>query len=293
MSSTGTSEDVLQQMNQFWSLLDDFCHNDPVAYGRFIQEQMEEVAKFTAPPQLHSCIGTEMLEPRKGLLYVNICSWKCVPAPQDHSKPLPLFSGKLETDTDEGRGSYAVLDVAFNPAVLQESKVGKTEINKVYLLALNVAHQQHGLRLSQQHTLISCSPKSSPDDLYRRLGFRKWPSTPKKPDTMSQTPAALLQQISSLCSEKQHEEPAAQIIYRPAEHKKKDLIQVMSTTFEQPQKPEYQLDVKTNTAGVPCSIELTMELPKVCSMSECQLRMSKFFQWNPGPVATTESCSDL
>ncbi len=93
--------------------------------------------------------------------------------------------------------------------------------------------------------------------------------------TASQTPAALLQQISSLRSEKQEGNTAAQIISRPAEQKKKDLIQVISTTFVQPQKPEYQLEVKTDAAGVPRSMELTVELPKVCAMSDCQLRISK------------------
>lgn len=62
---------------------------------------------------------------------------------------------------------------------------------------------------------------------------------------------------------------------RAAEPKKKDLIQVISTTFVQPQKPEYQLEVKTDTAGIPPSVVLTVELPKVFSMSECQLSISK------------------
>lgn len=93
--------------------------------------------------------------------------------------------------------------------------------------------------------------------------------------TASQTPAALIRQISSLRSEKQDVDTAAQIIHQPAEHKTKDLIQVISTSFAQPQKPDYQLEVKTDTAGVPRSVELTVELPKVCSMSDCQLRISK------------------
>lgn len=93
--------------------------------------------------------------------------------------------------------------------------------------------------------------------------------------TASQTPAVLLQQISSLHSEKQDEDMAAQMIRGPAENKNKDLIQVISTTFVQPQEPEYQLEVKADTAGVPRCVELTVELPEVCSMSECQLRISK------------------
>ncbi|XP_071351932.1 PIH1 domain-containing protein 2 [Trachinotus anak] len=271
MSSTGGADGVLQQVNQFWSMLDDLSQNDPASYRRLIQKQMEEGAEFMAPPELDSRICAEILEPNKGLLYINICSWKRVPAPQDPGKPLPLYAGKLETDTNESQGFYTVLDVALNPAVLEESKKEKTE---VYMLALNFAQQQLGLRLSQQYTVVSCSPKSSLDDFQRRLGFQQWSKTSKQPDTASETPAALLQQISSLCSEEQDIELEAQIISRPVEHKK-DLIQVISSTFVQPQKPEYQLQVKIDTAGVPRSVELTVELPKVCSVSECQLRISK------------------
>ncbi|CAK6966656.1 PIH1 domain-containing protein 2 [Scomber scombrus] len=275
MSFTGSTGDVLQQVNQFVSMLDDLCENEPEAYHTFIEKQMKEGAEYSAPPELHSCLCTDVLEPQKGLLYINICSWKRVPACQDPSKPLPVCAGKLETDTDKGQGWYAVLDVALNASVLQESKRDKTEMNQLYLLALSLAQQQHGFRLSHQYTVISHSPKSSLDDLYRRLGFQQRPNTAKQPETVCQTSAALLQQISSLRSEKQDKDPAAQIFSRPAEHKKKGLIQVISTTFEQPQKPEFQLEVKTDTAGVPRIVELTIELPKVSSMSECQLRISK------------------
>ncbi|XP_069004468.1 PIH1 domain-containing protein 2 [Embiotoca jacksoni] len=271
MSSTGSTDDVLQQLDRFWFMLDELSENDPAAYHRLVEKQLKDGAEFNAAPELHSCLCTEVLEPRRGSLYVNICSWKRVPAPQDPSRPLPVCAGKLETGVNEGW--YALLDVALNPAVLQESKEDKTEINQVYMLALSFAQQQHGMRLSQQYTVVNCSPKSSPDELQRRLGFQKWPNTSKQPDTASQTPAALLQQISSLRSEKQDE--AAQIMCRPAEHVKKGLIQVISTTFMEPQKPEYRLEVKTDTAGVPHSVELTVELPKVCSMSECQLKISK------------------
>ncbi|XP_030250425.1 PIH1 domain-containing protein 2 isoform X1 [Sparus aurata] len=272
MASSGSAEDVLRQVDQFWSMLDDLCQNDPAAYRKFMETQLKEGTEYSAPPVLDSCLCTEILGPKKGLLYINICSWKRVPAPQDPSRPLPVCAGKLETDTDEGQGAYTVMDVALNPAVLQDSEEDKAE---VYMMALSFAQQQFGLTLSQQYTLISSGPKSSPDDLHRRLGFRQCPKVSKQTDTASQTPAALIRQISSLRSEKQDVDTAAQIIHQPAEHKKKDLIQVISTSFAQPQKPDYQLEVKTDTAGVPRSVELTVELPKVCSMSDCQLRISK------------------
>lgn len=73
-----------------------------------------------------------------------------------------------------------MLDVALNPAVLQESEKDKTEI---YMLVLSFAQQQYGMRLSQEYTIVSCSPKSNSDDLHRRLGFWQWPNTSKQPDT--------------------------------------------------------------------------------------------------------------
>uniref|UniRef100_A0A3P8SGJ5 PIH1 domain-containing protein 2 n=1 Tax=Amphiprion percula TaxID=161767 RepID=A0A3P8SGJ5_AMPPE len=273
MSSAGSTEDVLQQVNQLWSMLDDLSENDPAAYRRFIEKQMKEGTEFSSPPELHSCLRTQILEPKKGWMYINICSWKRVPAPQDPSRPLPVCAGELKTGTDEGW--FAVLDVALNPAVLQESMEEQTHMNQVYMQALSFAQQQHGMRLSQQYSVVNWSPKSSPDELHRRLGFQKWSNSSKQADTAGQTPAALLQQFSTLRAKKQDEDSAAQIIHRPAEHTKKDLIQVISTTFVEPQKPDYQLEVKTDTAGAARSVELTVELPKVCSMSECQLRMSK------------------
>ncbi|XP_040039703.1 PIH1 domain-containing protein 2 isoform X1 [Gasterosteus aculeatus] len=272
MSSTGSTPDVFQQVNQFWSILDDLSQSDPAAYDEFIKKQMKEGAEFCSPPELDSCLCTEILEPKKGSLFINICRWKRVPAPRDPSMALPACAGKLETDTDERQGWYSVLDVALNPAVLQESKKDKRE---VHTLAVGFARQQHGMSLSQHYTVVNCSPKSSPEDVRRRLGYEQWSNTSSQPDIATQDPSALLQQISSLRSENQHKEPAGQIISRPAEHKKTNLIQVISTTFVQPEKPKYQLEVKTNIVGSAHSMELTVDLPKVRSMSECQLRISK------------------
>lgn len=61
MSSTGSTEDVLQQVNQFWSMLDDLSQNDPAAYRQFIEKQMKEGAEYSAPPQLHSCLSTDIV----------------------------------------------------------------------------------------------------------------------------------------------------------------------------------------------------------------------------------------
>jgi len=61
MSTAGSTEDVLRQVNQFWSMLDDLSQNDPAAYRKFIEKQMEEGAEFSTPPELHSCLRIQIL----------------------------------------------------------------------------------------------------------------------------------------------------------------------------------------------------------------------------------------
>lgn len=60
MTSTYSTEDVLQQVNQFWSMLDDLSECDPEAYRKFIQKQMTDGDDFTSPPELDSCLRIEM-----------------------------------------------------------------------------------------------------------------------------------------------------------------------------------------------------------------------------------------
>lgn len=92
---------------------------------------------------------------------------------------------------------------------------------------------------------------------------------------MSQTPADLLRQISSFNAEKQGEDATARMILGPAESRRADLIQVIATADAQPQEPRYRLQLKTDASGAARRVELTVELPKVSSVSDCQLRISK------------------
>lgn len=96
------------------------------------------------------------------------------------------------------------------------------------------------------------------------------------PPTATQTPGSLLKQISSLREGENEGSPTVRLTSDPAEHQKKNLIQVISSTVTaRPQKPEYQLSVNSDPEGISRSVELTVELPKVSAMSECQLRISQ------------------
>lgn len=71
MSFTGSTGDVLQQVNQFVSMLDDLCENDPEAYHKFIEKQMKEGAEYSAPPELHSCLCTDVMVRKVTYYFVN------------------------------------------------------------------------------------------------------------------------------------------------------------------------------------------------------------------------------
>ncbi|XP_049581258.1 PIH1 domain-containing protein 2 isoform X2 [Syngnathus scovelli] len=274
MSAGGVPGDVLQQVNQLWSMLDDLCQSDPEAYRSFVEKQVKSGIEYNAPPQLDSCIRIDILEPHGDLMYINICSWKRVPTSQDPSKPLPVYAGSLEAHTDEG--AYTVLDIAFNPEVLQDCKKDKAGMDQIYMLALSFAQQQHGLKLSQQYHVVSYCPKNGPEDLRRRLGFQQQrPTADKQSDAAIQSPDSLLQQINSLRLAKDDTGPPVDIVSRPAVRKKGLIEVISSTTYQRPEKPEYRLEVKASAEGFPCKMELTVELPKISSMSEWQLKMSK------------------
>eukprot|EP00066_Takifugu_rubripes_P004894 XP_003968573.1 PREDICTED: PIH1 domain-containing protein 2 [Takifugu rubripes] len=271
MTSAPVANGLLGQVGQLWSMLDELSENDPAGYRKLLETQMKEGADLRSPPELHCALRTEALEPGRGPLYINVCSWNRVPAPQDPSRPLPVCAGELESGTDEGRGGYTVLDVALNPAVLLD---GNVENREVCALALRFAQKHYGLSVCQDFTVIGCSPNSSTDEIYRRLRFRQRPIA-SEPVKVSQTPAHLLRQISSFNAEKEGEDAAAQMIRGPSEGKRPDLIQVIATADAQPQQPRHRLQLETDGAGAARRVELTVELPKVSSVSECQLRISK------------------
>ncbi|CAB1349011.1 unnamed protein product [Coregonus sp. 'balchen'] len=281
-SSLGCTKDVLQQVNQFWSMLDELSQNDPQSYQMYIEKQMKQGADYNAPPHPDSCLLIEMLEPKKGLLYINVCGWKRVPAPADENKPVPVCGGRLETDTDERGDNYSVVDVAFSPAVLQQAQQDKREKDQVHLLALSFTQQQHGLRLAQQYNVSNSKVKGSLEDMQRRLGPLKQ-SSPAT-NTASQTPASLLQQISSLREGQTEDSTPVQLITSvqltpgPGDqsNKTKNLIQVISSSVTaQPQRPQHQLTVNSDPRDRFRSLKLTVELPKVQSITECHLSISQ------------------
>ncbi|KAL0973239.1 hypothetical protein UPYG_G00200850 [Umbra pygmaea] len=282
MSSLGcnlnvTAKEDLQPINQLWSMLEDLSQNHPERYQKLMKNQMKQRTDYCAPPQPNCCLQTELLEPKKGLLFINLCGWKRVPAPLDENKPVSVIGGQLETETNEGE-CYSVVDVAVSPVVLEQAD--RAVMNQVHLLAMRFTQQKHGLRLSQKYTISSCKLKGCLKDMLRRFSSLKSPSPPT--NTVSHTPASLIQQISSLREGQSNDSTSVQFTTPvqqncgQGDQSKNNLIQVISSSVTaQPQRPKHQLTVYSDGCGLSRSLELTVELPKVRSIADCHLSISQ------------------
>ncbi|KAI7800791.1 PIH1 domain-containing protein 2 [Triplophysa rosa] len=275
MEMPGCDKAALQQVNQFWSILDDMSAKNPEEYRKFIERQLREGAELYSPPQPHACIRTDQLGPKKGVLYVNICGWKRVPAPTSHRDPIPLCGGRLETITEQKE--YSVVDVAFNPKVLQIIEKDKEEREKIHLLVLNFIQQQHNLNLSQSYKLTTYKIKGSIQDMKQRLMSPKQiKSTANEPQ--SEPAPSLLQQISSLRLAESKEDSSIQLSIEGEKPARPGLIEVISSTESvqpEPKKPRHHLTVCTDSNGSGRSLKLNVELPSVRSVSQCQLNISQ------------------
>ncbi|KAK2881186.1 hypothetical protein Q8A67_018454 [Cirrhinus molitorella] len=269
---------ALQQVNQFWSMLDDMSQNNPEEYRTFIERQLREGTEFHSPPQPHACIRTALLGPKEGILYINMCGWKRVPAPTSYSDPVPVCGGRMETVVTEEKEQYSVVDVAFNPEVLQTTEKDKHEKEKLHLLALNFIQQQHNLSLAQHYKLTKDQIKGTIQDMKQRLmSPQACKSSAKNPQ--SEPAPSLLQQISSLRLAENSEDSTIQLSMeqenKPA---RPGLIEVISSTESdqsQAPQPKHHLTVCPDGGGSSRILQLRVELPGVRSVSQCQLSVSQ------------------
>nr|XP_055052238.1 PIH1 domain-containing protein 2 [Misgurnus anguillicaudatus] len=271
----GYDNAAVQQLNKFWSMLDDMSENNLEEYKNFIERQLREGAEFYSPPEPHACIRTNVLGPKKGVLYINICSWKRVPAPDSHNNPVPVCGGRLESITEQKECS--VVDVAFNPEVLQMIEKDKQERENIHLLVLNFIQQQHNLNLSQSYKLTKDKIKGSIQDMKNRLMTPKQVKSTSGPQ--SEPAPSLLQQISSLRLAENKVDSSIQLsTVQDKKPAKPGLIEVISSTElvqREPQQPQHHLTVCTDDSGSGRSLQLNVKLPGVRSVSQCQLSISQ------------------
>ncbi|GAB1598694.1 hypothetical protein Ahia01_000146600 [Argonauta hians] len=90
----GTKDEVLQQAEQIWSMLDEMVDSDPTAYKNFIENQMKDAHKFIEEKGTMLEFGLNVkLRDEEGYLFVEIYSSVLVPSPNLNGSiaNLPLF----------------------------------------------------------------------------------------------------------------------------------------------------------------------------------------------------------
>uniref|UniRef100_A0A4W4GBB9 PIH1 domain containing 2 n=1 Tax=Electrophorus electricus TaxID=8005 RepID=A0A4W4GBB9_ELEEL len=73
---------ALEQVDRFWSLLDDMSQNDPGAYETFLKRQLRDGCGVNVSK-------LSQMFPNILILYVNVCGWGRVPAPASPTQPVP------------------------------------------------------------------------------------------------------------------------------------------------------------------------------------------------------------
>ncbi|KAM9217068.1 PIH1 domain-containing protein 2 [Leptosomus discolor] len=264
---------ALARAAQLWSLLDEIAENEPQAYRRLLRQQRAEAERLCAPPEPHLCLRARPAGVVGGPLFINVCSWKRVPAPRAPADPTPVSAGPLEEVSDEG-DLYSIIDIAYNPDVLQRGEENPEKMEHLIRLTLKFVEERCNLTLSCLYTIESFKLKGSLEMMQHRLKGRQMPTPHLSQNTKKElTLDRLLHTMEAEdCS-------SAPVLLKEGSvtQSKVHLIEEITST-EMPEKlstPVYEMITVKDANKKPLKIELKIELPKVSSVSECDLRISK------------------
>ncbi|NXW94686.1 PIHD2 protein, partial [Alopecoenas beccarii] len=270
---------------QLWSLLDEMAEHEPQAYRRFLLQQRAEAERFCSPAEPHLCLrarpavgarrlGLGPLPGRwEGPLFINICSWKRVPAPKAPTDPTPVSVGLLQEVSGEG-DLYSVIDIAYNPDVLQRGEENPEKREHLIHMTLKFVEERYNLILSDLYTTESFKLKGSMETMQQRLRGRQMPTLNLSQNTKKELTVDQL--LRTLEAEDCRNAPVLLKEESVAESKVHLIEEITST--EMPEKlstPIYKIITVKDANSKPFKIELKIELPKVSSVSECDLRISK------------------
>ncbi|NXL63503.1 PIHD2 protein, partial [Chordeiles acutipennis] len=281
---------ALARVAQLWSLLDEMAENEPQAYRRLLRQQRAEAERLSAPPEPHLCLQARPAvrgrrgrgaQPRLGLLqgvsagplFINVCSWRRVPAPKSPTGPIPLSAGPLEEVSGEG-DLYSIIDIAYNPDVLQRGEENPEKIEHLIHLTLKFVEERCNLILSYLYTIEPFKLKGSLEMMQQRLKGRHMPTPHLGQNTKKEL--TLDQLLHSMEAEDCSNAPVV-LKEESITQSKVHLIEEMTSTEmpEKPSTPVYEMITVKDANKKPLKIELKIELPKVSSVSECDLRISK------------------
>uniref|UniRef100_A0A8C6GKZ2 PIH1 domain-containing protein 2 n=1 Tax=Mus spicilegus TaxID=10103 RepID=A0A8C6GKZ2_MUSSI len=270
---TVSSKGLLTHISQFWSMLDDLAENDPERYRNFIQQELKDGKQLCVNPEPQLCIQTKILKPNEKVLFINLCQWERIPAPQSATHPVPISVGRPE-DSAEASDAYTIIDVAYNPGVLQAAEKDQGIKDQLIRMAMLCIEERLQFTLARSYHLTSFRLKGSIQRMKESLMGIKTDFPDFK--TMTRTENTLARIRSSTVSEPSHL-PEVLLTKKQASAKGRCLIEEISSSEIQVEvkKPAYELKVVKDQNKKPLKIELKVELPGMKSVSLCELSVSE------------------
>lgn len=268
-----SSEGLLTQLTQFWNLLDDLAESDPERYNKFIQQELREGQRLCAGPEPKLCLQTRILKPKQKLLFINLCQWERIPAPQSTTHPVPLRLGRPE-DVSETSDAYTVIDVAYNPDVLQAAEKDQVKKDELIRMAMKCIEEQFQFTLSHSYHVTKFTIKGSIQRMKQSLMGIQTDSTDLKDKKRMEL---TLEQLRSTTVGNPDHFPQLLLPKTQVSGKAGCLIEeISSTEIQEAMKiPAYDLKIMKDQNEKPLKIELKVELPGINSVSDCDLSVSE------------------
>ncbi|XP_019402665.1 PREDICTED: PIH1 domain-containing protein 2 [Crocodylus porosus] len=278
-----------------WAALDELAERHPEHYRRLMRDQ-RGAAEWDSAPEPRLClrarrrVRAEPLaargSPCGGLhpslqdssekpLFVNVCGWKRVPAPRSPGHPVPVCAGRVQEVSGEAE-HYSVVDVAYNPEVLQKGEEDEAELDQLIRLTLKFIEERYSLTLSHAYHIAPFKLKGSLQRMRESLRRGQTPEPSLQEQTRNYGKGLTLDQlIHRAKAEESHD--AMLLLKEEVTPSQVPLIEEIAS-MEVPEElhaPVYELTVVPDANKKPIKIELKVELPKVSSVSECDLNISK------------------
>nr|XP_033705089.1 PIH1 domain-containing protein 2-like [Tursiops truncatus]XP_059858132.1 PIH1 domain-containing protein 2-like [Delphinus delphis] len=268
-----SSKGLLTQVTQFWNLLDDLAESNPESYEKFIQQQMKEGKQLCAAPEPQFCLQTRILKPKEKILFINLCQWKRIPAPQSATHPVPLRVGRPE-DMSETSDVYTVIDVAYHPDVLQAAEKDQVKKDQLIQMAMKCIEEKLQFTLSNSYHVTKFRIKGSVHRMKQNLMGIQTDSTDLREKMRKEL---TLEQIRSSTVSNSDQFPQLLLPKDEVSSKTRCLIEEISSTEIEVEmkRPAYELKIVADQNEKPLKIELKVELPGINSVSHCDLSVSE------------------
>ncbi|XP_022414702.1 PIH1 domain-containing protein 2 [Delphinapterus leucas] len=268
-----SSKGLLTQVTQFWNLLDDLADSNPESYEKFIQQQLKEGKQLCAAPEPQLCLQTRILKPKEKILFINLCQWKKIPAPQSATHPVPLCVGRPE-DMSETSDVYTVIDVAYHPDVLQAAEKDQVKKDQLIQMAMKCIEEKLQFTLSNSYHVTKFRIKGSVHRMKQNLMGIQTDSTYLREKMRKEL---TLEQIRSSTVSNSDQFPQLLLPKDEVSSKTRCLIEEISSTEIEVEmkRPAYELKIVADQNEKPLKIELKVELPGINSVSHCDLSVSE------------------